>query len=163
MRRITQLRPELAEARQQGYFNIGKAAKASGVSAKMIRHYEGIGLVKMTTRTFANYRVYSSNDIHTLQFIKRARNAGFSLKQIAELLSLWQNTRRSSAQVKRVATEHIMELEAKIAEMQSMTDALKKLVDHCSGDHRPHCPILDDLALNDGDATLGYGHHNTVD
>jgi len=147
VRRHNQPRPELAEARQNGYFNIGQASAASGVSAKMIRHYEEIGLIKPATRTFANYRIYSANDIHTLQFIKRARNVGFSMKQIAELLSLWQNTRRSSAQVKRLATEHLLELETKVKEMLSMAQALKELVEHCSGDHRPDCPILDGLAL----------------
>ena len=157
MRRNIQPRPEMVEARQKGYFNIGQAAKASTVSAKMIRHYEEIGLVKPATRTFANYRIYTNDDIHTLQFIKRARNVGFSLKQITELLSLWQNTRRSSAQVKHLAHEHILELETRIAEMRSMASVLKELVERCSGDHRPSCPILDGLALNDGDANRPHG------
>lgn len=150
VRRHAQTRPELADAKQSGYFNIGQASDASGVSAKMIRHYEEIGLIKPATRTFANYRIYSANDVHTLQFIKRARNVGFSMKQIAELLSLWQNTRRSSANVKKLALEHIRELEDKIEEMQSMTRVLKDLADHCHGDHRPDCPILDGLALPNG-------------
>jgi len=150
MRRQTQPRPELAEAKSNGYFNIGQASEASGVSAKMIRHYEEIGLVKPATRTFANYRIYSANDVHTLQFIKRARNVGFSMKQIGELLGLWQNTRRSSANVKKLALEHIKELETKIAEMQSMTAALNELARNCHGDNRPDCPILDGLSLDQG-------------
>jgi MerR family copper efflux transcriptional regulator len=157
VRRQTQPRPELAEAKLNGYFNIGQASEASGVSAKMIRHYEEIGLVKPATRTFANYRIYSANDVHTLQFIKRARNVGFSMKQIGELLGLWQNTRRSSANVKKLALEHIQELETKIAEMQSMTAVLKELADYCHGDHRPDCPILDGLALKQDD---GHCHHH---
>jgi MerR family copper efflux transcriptional regulator len=150
VRRQSQPRPELADAKRSGYFNIGQASEASGVSAKTIRHYEEIGLVKPATRTFANYRIYSANDVHTLQFIKRARNVGFSMKQIGELLSLWQNTRRSSANVKKLALEHIKELETKIAEMQSMAATLKDLADHCHGDHRPECPILDGLAIQQG-------------
>lgn len=147
MRRSSQPRPELAEARQQGMFNIGEASQASGVTAKMIRHYEQIGLIPAANRTFANYRIYSSDDVHTLQFIKRARNLGFSMKEIALLLSLWQDRSRSSAEVKRLATAHVEELDQKIRDMQSMSDALKQLVDHCHGDHRPECPIIEALAV----------------
>jgi MerR family copper efflux transcriptional regulator len=149
MRRSTQPRPELAEARQGGFFNIGEAAQASGVSAKMIRHYEQIELIPPANRTFTNYRIYSAEDVYTLQFIKRARTLGFSMKRIAVLLSLWQDKDRSSAEAKRLVLEHVAELEEKIRELQSMTDTLKDLADHCNGDHRPNCPILDDLARED--------------
>lgn len=146
MRRNTQPRPELAEARQHGYFNIGEASQASGVSAKMIRHYEQIGLIPPANRTFTNYRIYSPEDVYTLQFIKRARTLGFSMKQIAVLLSLWQDKDRSSAEAKRLVLEHVAELEAKIRDMQAMSNTLKTLAEHCHGDHRPDCPILEDLA-----------------
>lgn len=147
MRRNNQPRPELADARQKGFFNIGEASQASGVSAKMIRHYEQIGLIPAANRTFANYRIYAAADVHTLQFIKRARTLGFSMKQIGTLLNLWQDKSRSSSEVKRLATEHVVELEGKIREMQVMTHALRQLVEHCHGDHRPDCPILDGLAV----------------
>lgn len=126
-------------------YNIGQAAEASGVSAKMIRHYETIGVLPPAERTFSNYRVYSQNDIHTLQFVRRARDLGFSMKQIQELLGLWKN-RRSSREVKRVALEHVRELDAKIREMEAMKRTLANLAAHCHGDQRPECPILDDLA-----------------
>ncbi|HET8796313.1 MAG TPA: Cu(I)-responsive transcriptional regulator [Thermoanaerobaculia bacterium] len=141
---------ETGQARAQGFFNIGQAAEASGVSAKMIRHYESIGLIPAADRTFSNYRIYSQTDVHTLQFVKRARTLGFSMKEIQELLGLWQNTRRSSAKVKQLAQKHIDDLEQKIAEMASMKRTLEKLVAHCHGDERPECPILDDLAHEHG-------------
>lgn len=141
-----QPRPELAEARRKGLFNIGEASAVSGVSAKMIRHYEQIGLIPAANRTFANYRIYSEADVHTLKFIKRARTLGFSIPQISVLLNLWQDKTRSSADVKRLALEHAAELESKIREMQLMSDAIKRLAEHCHGDHRPDCPILEDLA-----------------
>lgn len=158
MRRNTQPRPEMAEARQKGFFNIGEASQASGVSAKMIRHYENIGLIPAANRTFANYRIYTSNDVHTLQFIKRARTLGFAIKQIAMLLSLWQDRSRSSSEVKQLASEHIDQLEQKIFEMQSMSNVLKQLVQHCHGDHRPDCPILDGLAITSANES-GCGQH----
>lgn len=139
-------RPELADARQQGLLNIGEAAAASGVSAKMIRHYEKIGLIPPAGRTFANYRIYSPASVHTLQFIKRARTLGFSMKQIAVLLDLWQDTSRNSAEVKKMAMTHVAELEKRILEMQAMSNALKQLARRCAGDDRPDCPILEDLA-----------------
>ncbi|MDH4093372.1 MAG: Cu(I)-responsive transcriptional regulator [Betaproteobacteria bacterium] len=126
--------------------DIGRASKASGVSVKMIRHYEAIGLLKKVARTHANYRVYSASDVHTLRFIKRARSLGFSVEDIRELLSLWQNKSRPSASVKRVAAEHMNGLKQRIAEMQSMVATLEHLTEHCHGDHRPDCPILEDLA-----------------
>ncbi|HZM35665.1 MAG TPA: Cu(I)-responsive transcriptional regulator [Burkholderiales bacterium] len=126
--------------------DIGKAAKASGVSVKMIRHYEAIGLLPKVARTFANYRVYGPNDVHTLRFIRRARTLGFSMEDIGELLGLWQSRSRSSAAVKRIAGAHIETLKAKIAELEAMVKTLEHLARHCHGDHRPECPILDDLA-----------------
>jgi MerR family transcriptional regulator, copper efflux regulator len=136
---------ELSDAREQGYYNIGQAAAESGVSAKMIRHYEQIGVIPPADRTYANYRIYARNDVHTLQFVRRARNLGFSMKQIQALLALWQQ-HRPSREVKRLALEHIQELEEKIREMVAMKRTLEALAEHCHGDHRPECPILDDLA-----------------
>ncbi len=135
----------MSDAREQGFFNIGQASDASGVSAKMIRHYEKIGVIPPADRTFANYRIYSQNDVHTLQFVRRARDLGFSMKQIQTLLGLWKN-KRSSRDVKRVAMEHVRELETKIREMEAMKRTLANLAEHCHGDQRPECPILDDLA-----------------
>lgn len=142
----TSVRPELADARQQGLHNIGEAATLSGVSAKMIRHYEGIGLIPEAGRTFAGYRIYSDADLHRLRFIKRARNLGFSIMQIESLLALWNDRSRASAEVKRLAREHADELAAKIREMQAMQRTLENLARRCHGDDRPECPILDDLA-----------------
>ena len=143
--RVFEATKEMSDAREKGMFNIGQAALASGVSAKMIRHYEKIGVLPAAERTFSNYRIYSHTDVHTLQFVRRARDLGFSMKQIQELLSLWHE-RRSSAEVKRLALEHIAELQMKISEMESMKRTLQNLADHCHGDHRPDCPILEDLA-----------------
>src|SRR5262245_13221077 len=126
--------------------NIGEAAAAASVSAKMIRHYEDIGLLKKVARTMSNYRVYSETDVHTLRFIRRARSLGFSMEAIRELLALWQNKSRPSASVKRIAGEHVADLERRIGEMQSMVSTLKHLTRNCHGDNRPDCPILDDLA-----------------
>jgi Cu(I)-responsive transcriptional regulator len=126
--------------------NIGQASRASGVSVKMIRHYETMGLLPKVARTAANYRLYRDNDVHTLRFIRRARMLGFSMKDIHELVGLWQNRSRSSAAVKKIAGKHADALETKIAEMQGMVRTLQHLVRHCHGDHRPECPILDDLA-----------------
>jgi MerR family transcriptional regulator, copper efflux regulator len=126
--------------------NIGIAAKASTVSAKMIRHYEAIGLIRPASRSESGYRVYSDTDVHTLRFIRRARDLGFSVEQIRELLSLWQDRNRASANVKRVALQHVEALETKMLEIRRMTDTLRHLAAHCSGDNRPDCPILDDLS-----------------
>lgn len=140
------IRPELSEAREQGFHNIGEAAALTGVSAKMIRHYESIGLVPPASRSFANYRLYHDADLHRLRFIKRARGLGFSMKQIEQLLGLWSDPGRSSAEVKRLAQAHVDALEARILEMQAMQRSLQALARHCHGDARPECPILDDLA-----------------
>jgi Cu(I)-responsive transcriptional regulator len=126
--------------------NIGQAAAASGVSAKMIRHYEESGLIRAARRTPSNYRAYADNDVHLLRFIKRARALGFSMADIKTLLSLWQDKSRPSSAVKRIAGAHIDELERKIAELQAMVRTLEHLVHHCHGDHRPECPILEELA-----------------
>jgi MerR family transcriptional regulator, copper efflux regulator len=127
---------------------IGQAAKSSAVSAKMIRHYESIGLLPKAQRTEAGYRLYDETDVHTLRFIQRARSLGFPLETIRTLLALWRNRRRSSAQVKELSLRHVEDLERKIAEMQAMVRTLKHLAHNCHGDERPDCPILDDLALS---------------
>jgi MerR family copper efflux transcriptional regulator len=126
--------------------NIGEAARASGVSSKMIRHYESIGLIGEAARTDAGYRVYTSEDVQVLQFIHRGRALGFSLEQIRNLLALWQDKHRASADVRAMARTHIDELNRKIAEMEAMRRTLETLASSCRGDQRPDCPILDDLA-----------------
>lgn len=126
--------------------NIGEAAKRSGVSAKMIRYYESIGLIEAPQRTQAQYRVYEADDVHTLRFVRRSRNLGFSLEETRALLALWRDKSRASADVKRLAMSHVRDLEAKAAELQAMADTLRHLADHCQGDARPDCPILSDLA-----------------
>ncbi|UMR30568.1 Cu(I)-responsive transcriptional regulator [Massilia sp. MB5] len=125
--------------------NIGQAATASGVSAKMIRYYESIGLVSESRRSDSGYRIYSDKDLHALRFIKRARNLGFSLEQIRDLLSLWQNNERASADVKAIALAHVDELNQRIRELSEMRDTLASLADSCHGDQRPDCPILQTL------------------
>jgi Cu(I)-responsive transcriptional regulator len=137
---------EHAKAAQLGLLDIGAAARKSGVSAKMIRHYESIGLLPKAARTVANYRVYRPTDIHTLRFIKRARTLGFSIEDIRQLVGLWQNRSRSSAAVKNLSRKHVQALKQRIGEMQSVVDALEHLANHCHGDDRPECPILDDLS-----------------
>ncbi len=137
---------ELADARREGFMNISAVAQQSGVSAKMIRHYEAIGLLPKAGRTVAGYRIYRAADVHMLRFTRRARDLGFSIKEITALLGLWSNRRRASADVKRLALRHVTELDARIIAMQTMRDTLQDLVHHCHGDERPECPILDDLA-----------------
>jgi MerR family copper efflux transcriptional regulator len=127
--------------------NIGDTAKSSGVSAKMIRHYESIGLIGEAQRTDAGYRVYGQQDVQVLQFIHRSRALGFSLEQIRTLLALWQDKRRASKDVRAMAKQHIAELDRKIGDMQAMKRTLEKLARACHGDERPDCPILDDLSL----------------
>lgn len=126
--------------------NIGEAAKASGVTAKMIRHYEAIGLLPPARRTEAGYRLYGDQDVRVLQFIHRSRALGFSLEQAGGLLALWQDKARASADVRRLALEHVEELDRKIAELGAMKRTLETLAASCHGDQRSDCPILDDLA-----------------
>lgn len=126
--------------------NIGDAAQASGVSAKMIRHYESIGLFGAPARAESGYRVYGEHEIHLLRFIRHSRDLGFSLEQIRALLGLWQDRDRSSREVRALAREHLAEVDAKLAELQAMKATLQQLVRSCHGDERPDCPILDGLA-----------------
>lgn len=126
--------------------NIGQAARHSGLSAKMIRYYESIGLLKAAHRSDSGYRLYGQDDLHTLAFIKRSRDLGFSLEEVARLLTLWQDRQRASADVKALAHRHIEDLNHKIDELVSLRDTLQELAAHCQGDDRPDCPILKDLA-----------------
>lgn len=143
-------------------FNIGSAADASGVSAKMIRHYEEIGLIPKAKRADSGYRVYSGHEVHELRFIRQARALGFSTKQIAELLKLWRDQRRPSAKVKQLALEHVRELDEKIAELHAMKATLEHLAKHCHGDERPDCPILDELAAPKSTSLARHHHTNTA-
>ena len=126
--------------------NIGAAARASGVSAKMIRHYESVGLLPPARRSDAGYRQYGARDIHALRFIRRARDLGFPIRDIASLLDLWHNQQRPSREVKALAHAHMQQLQQKIDELQAMQQTLGQLVHSCHGDDRPDCPILQDLA-----------------
>lgn len=143
--------------------NIGEAAQASGVSVKMIRHYEAIGLLPAATRTESGYRVYRPEDLHALRFIRNARDLGFPLAEIQELLGLWRDRARASAEVKRLALAHVSAIDEKVKALQAMGDTLRHLAASCHGDHRPDCPILkgisDARALaplrNGGDAHPG--------
>ena len=150
----TQAQPAGADAplpsATQGPVNIGDAARASGVSAKMVRHYESLGLLGAVARTDSGYRQYSEADIHTLRFIKRARELGFSMAEIGNLVGLWHDQARASSEVKRVAQQHLIELGNRIQAMQDMRRTLQKLVQSCQGDDRPDCPILDNLAGGPG-------------
>ncbi len=140
--------PEASPAAQP--VPIGEAARRSGVSAKMLRHYETLGLLGRVNRTGNGYRQYSSADVHTLRFIRRCRDLGFSMAEIGELVGLWQNRRRASSSVKRIAQKHVDDLSARIEVMQAMQRTLQKLLHHCHGDERPDCPILDGLASTGG-------------
>ena len=131
--------------------NIGQAATASGVSAKMIRHYEEVGLFPEPGRTDAGYRQYNEKEVHTLRFIRQARDLGFSIPQIGELVGLWQNRRRPSRQVKALAEAHIQELQQKAQDLLAMKATLEHLVQSCHGDDRPDCPILENLAKENVD------------
>ena len=137
---------ELADARRAGFLNISEAAEQSGVSAKMIRYYESLGLLAEARRTSAGYRIYDEREVHTLRFVRRARDLGFSIEEIQHLLGLWQNRGRSSRDVRKVAQQHLVDLDRRIAELQTIRRTLQQLVEHCHGDQRPDCPILDDLA-----------------
>ncbi|HTO17528.1 MAG TPA: Cu(I)-responsive transcriptional regulator [Pseudomonas sp.] len=125
--------------------NIGQAAKHSGLSAKMIRYYESIGLLRPAGRSASGYRTYGTDDLHRLGFIRRARDLGFSLEEVGRLLSLWQDRQRASADVKALASAHVQELNHKITELSELRDTLQSLVEHCHGDDRPDCPILSEL------------------
>lgn len=126
--------------------NIGEVSEISGVSAKLIRHYESIGIIPKVSRTDSGYRIYKEADVHILIFIKKARSLGFSMKEIKKLVSLWRNKSRASLEVKNLAAAHVKNLEEKIVELQGMVDTLKHLSRNCHGDNRPDCPILDNLA-----------------
>src|SRR5665213_1802654 len=130
--------PNHSEARRSGYVDIGAAARASGVSSKMIRHYEDIGLVPAVGRTSAGYRIYGAADVHRLRFVKRARALGFDIEEIGQLLALWNEPRRKSFEVKRLAMRHVAELERKISELEAMRRSLVDLAEHCHGDRRPN-------------------------
>lgn len=142
--------------------NIGEAAYASGVTAKMVRHYEAIGLIPAPTRTSGNYRTYSERDVQMLRFIRRARSLGFSIPEISQLLSLWLNRRRPSRQVQEIATRHINDLDRKIAELGSMRKTLQQLAGACHADKRPACPILDDLASYSADPASTLSTNETA-
>jgi MerR family transcriptional regulator, copper efflux regulator len=126
--------------------NIGQVAEASGVSAKMIRYYEGTGLIPEAARSEAGYRHYGEADVHVLRFVRRARDLGFTVEQIGALLALWRDRGRASADVKRLALDHVAALERKAAELQAMSRSLRDLAERCHGDDRPDCPIVEDLA-----------------
>ncbi|GJH20214.1 Cu(I)-responsive transcriptional regulator [Caballeronia novacaledonica] len=126
--------------------NIGEVAKSSGMSAKMIRHYEETGLIQAAPRTGSNYRVYTPRDVQVLRFVQQARHLGFSTRQIAVLLALWEDESRSSREVKQLANAHMADLNLRIQELIEMRDALMHLAAHCKGDSRPDCPILGKLA-----------------
>lgn len=131
--------------------NIGRASKASGVSAKMIRYYEQTGLIPAADRKSSGYRDYSDTDVHLLRFVRRARDLGFSIAEISDLLGLWRDETRQSSEVKRLAQGHVDALEGKIKALQEMVHTLNLLVDACQGDHRPHCPILQSLGTQTED------------
>lgn len=143
--------------------NIGEASAASGVSAKMIRYYETIGLVPKAGRTGAGYRVYAAADVNTLRFIRRARDLGMPIERIRLLVGLWRDRARSSGDVKRIALEHVAELRTKVAELTAMCEALEGLAYACHGDHRPDCPILEDLEAGSRQAPARTGRRRRVD
>jgi Cu(I)-responsive transcriptional regulator len=129
-----------------GPMNIGQAAKESGVNAKMIRHYESIGVIPKAGRTDSGYRSYTENDVNILVFVRRARDLGFSMKEIKKLVGLWRNKSRSSAEVKALALQHVKALDERIQQLETMSKSLKQLARNCHGDDRPDCPILDRLS-----------------
>ena len=138
--------------------NIGEAARASGVSAKMIRYYEATGLIPAAGRTPSGYRVYSATDVQMLRFIRRARDLGFSVEGIAELLALWRDRGRQSADVKALALAQVVDLRRRIRAMEAMVGTLEHLAERCHGDHRPDCPILEDLEAETSE--VPQGHHD---
>lgn len=126
--------------------NIGTVADRAGVTSKTIRYYESIGLIDPARRTESGYRVYDERDVQTLRFVHRARSLGFSVSEVADLLALWRDRNRASADVKGLARQHLKDIDRKIAGLQGMRDTLLNLMERCHGDERPDCPILDDLA-----------------
>jgi MerR family copper efflux transcriptional regulator len=126
--------------------NIGQAAHVSGIPAKTIRYYESIGLIPAAGRKASGYRDYDRKEVETLRFIQRARSLGFAVKEVTELLALWRDRSRASAEVKRLALDHVADIERKIAELEAMRRTLLNLTSRCHGDDRPDCPILDELA-----------------
>lgn len=139
--------------------NIGNAAEDSGVSAKMIRYYESTGLIPQSPRSDSGYRKYAQSDVHKLRFIRRARDLGFTTERIKELLRLWQDRRRSSRKVKAIALEHVAELDADIAKLESLRDAVSHLAGLCHGDEHPDCPILDGLSGDTQSPGIGTARH----
>lgn len=134
---------------------IGEAAVQSGVSTKMVRYYESIGLIRPARRSAKGYRGYDETDVHTLKFIRRCRDLGFNMSEVASLLALWQNRRRKSAEVKRLAGLHVNELQTKIDALQSMVNTLSHLMHCCHGDDRPECPILEELENPTVEGSIG--------
>jgi len=132
-------------ASERAVVNIGQAGKISGLSAKAIRYYEMAGIIAPAERSGGGYRVYGADEVRMLRFVRRARALGFSIERIRRLLDLWRNADRTSAEVKQLALDHVAEIDAKIAELAAMRDAVQELADACEGDHRPDCPILHDL------------------
>lgn len=126
--------------------NIGQAARASGVSAKMVRYYESIGLIRGIGRDASGYRTFGDSDVATLRFIRRARDLNFSVEQMQELLALWRDRNRASADVKRIALDHVAALENRMRRLQEMAGTLRHLAANCHGDGRPDCPIIEDLS-----------------
>jgi Cu(I)-responsive transcriptional regulator len=142
---------------------IGDASKTTGVSVKAIRHYEAIGLIRPATRTGAGYRLYAEQDLHALRFIRQARNLGFPIETIAALLELWRDRERPSQAVKALASSHMAELDAKLRELEAMKRTLAALIEHCHGDARPECPILENLATPAGTAPRRDAHRCGTD
>lgn len=136
--------------------NVGAAAKAAGISVKIIRHYESEGILPRAKRTDSGYRVYDENDVHVFRFVKKAHDLGFSLPDVKRLLSLWRNKSRKGEDVKTIANKHIEILDHKIRELEALKGALLKLAKHCHGDHRPECPILDELELDAKDKAIPF-------
>ena len=136
---------QLSHSDGSDFYRISEAAEASGLSAKMIRYYESVKLIPEPKRTYGNYRVYGSSDVHTLRFIKRARDLGFSMAQVKALLDLWQQ-KRPSAEIKNLALEHLENLETRISDLEMMRNTLRNLAETCHGDDKADCPILDDLS-----------------
>lgn len=137
---------ELADARRRGWLSIKQAAEAAGVSAKMIRHYEQVGLLGQARRTSAGYRIYDDTDVQTLRFVRRARDLGFSIREIADLLSLWQDRDKSSNEIRDRAQTQVQALDSRINELQAMRRTLQHLLEHSQSEERPQAPVLEEMA-----------------